>query len=65
MEHLEKIEPACIRKEEVHTLSHVIFKCPLTKRLPGVYQLDEFFKLDYSIITSYKNEFRKALRIKD
>ena len=38
----------CICNEEVQTLSHVIFKCPPTKRLPGICQLDEFFKLDYS-----------------
>ena len=53
----------CVCDTGIQSLNHVIFSCPLTKRLPGISSLDEFFILETSVIISSINDFKKALNI--
>ena len=54
----------CICKTGIQTLNHVIFFCPLTKRLPDISNLHEFFTKSPHDTNTHILSFTKTLKIK-
>ena len=54
----------CTCKTDIQTLNHVIFTCPLTKRLPDVNNLNDFFAQQHDDVTKNIHRFAKTLKIK-
>ena len=54
----------CTCNNDVQTLSHVIFSCPLTKRNHNISNLNEFFNQNSHDITTHIQHFAKILKIK-
>ena len=50
--------------QEVQTLHHVIFHCPLVNRIPQITTISDFFQLDCRFITSFLKNCEKILHIK-
>lgn len=71
--HIEKGRNPYIRRElricvcgnNVQTLHHVLFQCALTKRIPDICDLNDFFNLDSATIIYYIRELKKTLSIRD
>ena len=55
----------CVCDTGIQSLHHVIFSCPLTKRLPGISHLDEFFTLETCTIISFISDIKNTLNITD
>ena len=54
----------CICQTGIQTLNHVIFLCPLTKRLPDISNLHEFFTKSPHDTNTHILSFTKTLKIK-
>ena len=54
----------CMCNNDVQTLSHVIFSCPLTNRIQNISNLIEFFAQNSHDITTHIQQFAKILKIK-